>query len=369
MPDTHPWGAVGLFSGPEDLLAAARALRGRGPLEAYAPHEVHGLQAALGRPEGPLAPLVGLGAALGAGAGFLLAWWTTAVDYPLRVSGKPEGSWVPLVPVVFEVAILFAAAAAALGMLLLLNGLPAFGHPLLATRAMAAITRDGYALSLEGDPAACEAALREAGARDVERVRLTVHPRRPGAALLAAGGAAAAAGLLAYGAVKVYPEVRPMVRMERQPRLNPQAPSRFFPDGRGQRPPVPGTVARGHMPPGAASLEEASGFANPLPATAAVLAEGRAAFQARCVVCHGPLGDGRGTLGSAYGAAPANLHTDTVRAYPDGRIWWVVLKGRNAMPGHEAELEGTRAWAVVHYVRALQRARHAPDADLPEGTP
>jgi len=368
-PLTHPWGACGLFEDPGALVEAARRLRGRGPLEAYAPHEVHGLQEALGRKAPPLAAMVLGMAILGAAAGFMLAWWTTAIGYPLKVGGKPEGSWVPLLPVVFEVTVLFAAGTAALGMLFVLCGLPAFGHPMLATRAMTAITRDRYALSLEGDPGACAQALREAGATGVEAVHLACHAPMPMITLAAAGAGAALAGLLAFTLVKAYPELRPMVRMERQPRVGPQAPSRFFADGRAMRLPVAGTVARGHMPSGATTEAEAQHHLNPLVPTPAVLAEGRAAFTERCAVCHGALGDGRGSLGRAYGAAPADLHTDRLRSVPDGHLWWVIRKGRNAMPGHEADLEGTRVWALVHYVRALQRSRHALDSDLPEGNP
>lgn len=368
-PLSRPWGACGLFDSPESLLEAARRLRGRGPLEAYAPHEVHGLHEALGRKEPPLAAMVLGMAALGAAAGFMLAWWTTAIGYPLKVGGKPEGAWVPLLPVVFEVTVLFAAGTAALGMLFVLSGLPAFGHPMLATRAMAAITRDRYALSLEGDPGTCAQALREAGAGEVEPVHLPCHPPRPLRTLAAAGTGAALAGLLAFILAKAYPGLRPMVRMERQPRVGAQAPSRFFADGRAMRLPVAGTVARGHMPSGATTEAEAERQMNPLAPTSAVLAEGRAAFTERCAVCHGALGDGGGSLGRAYGAAPADLHTDRLRSVPDGHLWWVIRKGRNAMPGQETDLEGTRAWALVHYVRALQRARHAQDPDLPEGTP
>ena len=38
--------------------------------------------------------------------------------------------------------------------------------------------------------------------------------------------------------------------------------------------------------------------------------------------------------------------------------------GKNAMPSHAADLSETQRWAVVHYVRALQRAQNAKDEDL-----
>jgi mono/diheme cytochrome c family protein len=306
-------------------------------------------------------------AALGALAGFGLQYWATAVAYPLKASGKPVGAWIPFLPVAFEVTVLFSAGTAALAMLFLLNRLPAFGHPLLDTHALRRATRDRYALALGGDPGACGEALREAGAEAVE----AVIPRTWRTAPLQAAGfvavASALAGAAAWAGVKLYPVIPPMVRMEAQPRLDPQDPSRFFGDGRGMRAPVEGTVARGNLPPGVATEAEAERLVNPLPVTAAVLAEGRTAFQERCAACHGPLGDGQGTLTRAYGASPADLHADRIRGVSDGHLWWVILKGRNAMPGHEAYLDSDRRWALVHYVRALQRARHATDEDLEAG--
>jgi mono/diheme cytochrome c family protein len=52
------------------------------------------------------------------------------------------------------------------------------------------------------------------------------------------------------------------------------------------------------------------------------------------------------------------------RDYPDGKIYWVIVNGKNAMPGHAADLTLDQRWAVVHHVRALQRAQNAKDEDL-----
>ena len=91
----------------------------------------------------------------------------------------------------------------------------------------------------------------------------------------------------------------------------------------------------------------------------------RQAYRQRCAVCHGPLGDGKGSLTEAYGARPANLQGQAILDYPDGKIHWVILHGKNAMPGHQADLDEDQPWALVHYLRALQRAQHARKEDLP----
>jgi mono/diheme cytochrome c family protein len=86
-------------------------------------------------------------------------------------------------------------------------------------------------------------------------------------------------------------------------------------------------------------------------------------------MCHGALADGHGSLTPAYGGKPANLQAEAFRAFPDGKIYWVIVNGKKAMPPQGADLSTEECWAVVHYLRALQRARNALDSDLPAGTP
>jgi mono/diheme cytochrome c family protein len=112
------------------------------------------------------------------------------------------------------------------------------------------------------------------------------------------------------------------------------------------------------------STDEANRLVNPLPRNAEVLARGRQAYNTYCSVCHGSLATGIGTLTSAYGAKPANLQSQTVRDYADGRIYDVLMRGKNAMPSYAEDLSEDERWAVVHYVRALQRAQNAKAEDL-----
>ena len=96
-----------------------------------------------------------------------------------------------------------------------------------------------------------------------------------------------------------------------------------------------------------------------------MLGQGRELFNEICVVCHGPLGDGVSKLTAAYGAKPANLQARTFREYADGQLFHTVTVGKNAMPSFAAQLSEAERWAVVHYVRALQRAQNAREEDLP----
>ena len=400
---------LGLFDSADALLAAIPKVKARklGRLEAYTPYPVHGLDEALELRRSPLGGMVlGMGI-LGALTALAFQYWISAIDYPIVTGGKAPWSWEAFVPIMFEVMVAFATFTAGLGMLFLLNKLPFFGHPVLGAKAMRGITRDRFALAIEADPGldaeAARAALLAAGAAELE-----VLPAPPGGPFLTSdfvlrtlGGifvACAVAGIGMYWAIKLVPQLIPVSHMLDQPRLNAQQGSGFFKDGRAMRLPVPGTVARGYLPVAAATQEEAAALANPLPTTPEVLALGKRAFTNRCAVCHGPLANGQGSLGAAYGGKPANLQAAQFQAgedrpgpagplrppqaprtaaqakpgpgagfppYPDGKLYWTIVNGKNAMPSQAADLSTDERWAVVHYVRALQRAQNAKDEDLP----
>lgn len=374
-----PFAVLGLFDSADALMNAIPAVRARrlGRLEAYTPYPIHGMDDALGLKRSPLGGMVLVMGILGALTALGFEYWISAIDYPIVTGGKAPGSWEAFVPIMFEVTVLFATFTAGLGMLLLLNKLPFFGHPVLSSKAITAITRDRFALAIEADAGALDAtaareALAGAGAAQIEV--LPDVDRRPfltsDYVLRTLGGIFAAcvvSGLLMYGAVKLFPVLPPMVHMLDQPRLNPQKADGFFKDGHGMQMPVAGTVARGYLPLGVTSQEDAAALVNPLPRTKEAFALGRESYRRRCAVCHGALANGVGSLTAAYGAKPANLQATLFRDYPDGKIYWVIVMGKNAMPSHAADLSETQRWAVVHYVRALQRAQNAKDEDLKAG--
>ncbi len=356
------FGVVGLFEDPAALLKAVPLVQSKrlGKLEAYTPYPVHGLPGVLGLSRSPLGGMVLVMGALGTLTAFLFQWWMNSVDYPLVVGGKDPSSWQAFVPIMFEVTVLFAAFTAGLGMLLLLNRLPDLWHPFLLSKSCAEVTRDKFALSIEAesgslDVAAAQAILRQAGALSVEVVAFPAPASKVSLnallALSAAGALTCAlAGAGMYGAVKLFPVLPPMSHMLVQPRLDAQQ--------RGMRPPVAGTVARGRMP-------YLGALGNPLPRTKAVLELGRKVFSNNCLICHGPLANGTPILTAAYGAKPANLQAKKFLSYTDGEIYHAIMHGKNAMPALGLGFTEDERWAVVHYVRALQRAQHAQDTDLP----
>jgi mono/diheme cytochrome c family protein len=376
MPE-RTFAVVGLFENADALLRAVPSVRecGLGRVEAYTPYPIHGLASALRLRRSPLGGMVLVMGILGALTAILFEWWANGIDYPTITGGKALFSWEAFVPIMFELTVAFATFTAGFGMLVLLNRLPLFAHPLLASQAMAAITRDRLALAIEADKEieldaeAARAALVAAGAGAIDVVAYPAPPPQTTARTLlrlCAGIAAAClvSGQLMYWSVKLFPVLLPMVRMLDQPRLSAQRASSFFADGRVDRLPAPGTVARGFLPYDISSPEEANRLANPLPRSSEVMAEGRRAYETYCVVCHGPLATGDPLLSKAYGAKPANMQSPAIRAYPDGHYYDVIMRGKNAMPSYAADLSEDERWAVVHYLRALQRAQNATEEDL-----
>lgn len=369
---------VALFPGAEELLEAIAKVRARNPgrLEAYTPYPVHGLPEALGQKRSPLGIVVFVAGVLGASLALLFQWWTSAVDYPVRIGGKALFSWQAFVPIMFELMVLFAAFAAGLGMLFLLNRLPWFADPILNSKAMASTTRDRFALAVlavgeELDLEAAESALREAGGEGIEVLHRyepssAAEPTLPLKEMAGIFVACLLAGTVMYQAVKWFPVLPPMNRMMVQKKVVPFRSGGILPAGAGMRRPVDGTVPRGMLPIPAMDAESAGiSIVNPVPRTAEVFRQGREAYDTWCSVCHDPLGQGRSSLGEAYKAQPADLHGGTIRSYPDGRIFHVISEGRNAMPGYAGDIPVETRWSVVHYVRALQRALDAEEEDLP----
>lgn len=136
-------GLLALYDNPDSLLhAAARAREhGFGGLDAFTPYPVHGLSEALGVRKSwvPYVTLVmGLG---GAALGLLFEIWTSAIDWPINVGGKPYVSLPAFIPVMFECGVLLGGTMT-LAALLFACRLPNLRGPVLDRD----ITNDRFAL-------------------------------------------------------------------------------------------------------------------------------------------------------------------------------------------------------------------------------
>jgi mono/diheme cytochrome c family protein len=167
--------------------------------------------------------------------------------------------------------------------------------------------------------------------------------------------------------------------MVRQDKLRPQVPNSFFLDGRTSQPHVAGTVAQriGGMDntawEGTANnTGRVLGTTNfvaaiPVPVTAALMARGRERYNISCLPCHGATGDGNG-ITKKIGAMPvvANLLDKNAITIPDGQVFDIISHGKAPnMQGYAANIEIQDRWAIVAYVRALQRARFATLEEVP----
>ena len=101
---------------------------------------------------------------------------------------------------------------------------------------------------------------------------------------------------------------------------------------------------------------------NPVAGSASALATGRAAYTGSCALCHGASGDGRGRFGPATYPAAADLLGEGPRSRTDAQLFWVTKNGLSftAMPAFGDVFEDDELWAIVAYVRALQRGTARP---------
>ena len=148
------FGLMAEFENPNDLVEAARKTREAGftKIDAYTPYPIEALTEALDIHDHRMPAVVLGGGIVGALFGYGLCYWTTVIDYPLNLGGKPFHSAPAFIIPTFETTILFAAFAAVLGMLAL-NGLPMPYHPVFNTPRFALASRDRFFLSIEAkDP-------------------------------------------------------------------------------------------------------------------------------------------------------------------------------------------------------------------------
>jgi mono/diheme cytochrome c family protein len=170
--------------------------------------------------------------------------------------------------------------------------------------------------------------------------------------------------------IDVFPEWA-FPSMENQPKLRPQSQSQFFADGRADRTPPARTVARGmlrtddHRYRGKDSGGAFTpGFPSGLTVDLEFIQRGRHYYQIYCIPCHGALGDGNGiTKRYGMGATPT-YHDPRLRSMPDGEIFNTITNGKNTMLPYADKIAPDDRWAVIAYVRALQRAQQGTAADV-----
>ena len=124
-------------------------------------------------------------------------------------------------------------------------------------------------------------------------------------------------------------------------------------------PPIASAYSDTHIPP-------------PVWTDPKMLAKGKEIFTAKCALCHGEKGDGKGPGSANLPLKPADLTEAKMVAEMAGNYWvWRVSEGGlvepfkskgSAMPAWKGELSMNDRWAVIAYAHTLSGHRGPHDA-------
>lgn len=167
--------------------------------------------------------------------------------------------------------------------------------------------------------------------------------------------------------------------MDAQRKYKAQSPNPAFEDGRAMRQPVEGTVALGesmldaHFYNGLKNGAWATTFPERAPMTPELMMRGRERYDIYCAPCHGFSGEGNGMiakradqLAEGTWTPPTSYHDDRIRNMPEGQIFQAITNGVRNMPAYGPQIPTEDRWAIVAYIRALQRSRNAIMNDAPQ---
>lgn len=384
-------GLLAEYETPSALVAACKKVRDAGyqKWDTFTPFPIHGIERAMGIRMTSLPWIVLVAALTGLITAISLQWWTNAFDYRFISSGKPMWSIPANVPIYFELTVLFSAFAA-LGGMLALNNLPQPSHPLDHKKHFAKVTDDRFFLYIEKADERFDAAeTRELLERTHPVTLEDVHedhstPAQMPKKILLAAAVVAVIALVPFGVAakmrtskNAQPRIHAMGDMDWQNKFQAQQPNPLFPDNMAMRAPEPGTVARedhpddDHLTAGKVDGQ----FVRTFPATftidAASMARGKERFEIFCAPCHGASGNGDGmvaqrasTLAEGTWVPPTNLGLDYLAKMPVGQLFDAITNGVRNMPPYGPQISVEDRWAVVLYLRALQKSKGAPVSEL-----
>ena len=190
----------------------------------------------------------------------------------------------------------------------------------------------------------------------------------------------AAMAVLSRVSTNDRPRVHIIPDMDFQEKFKAQRENPFFADGRAMRLDVAGTVAQGelrdddHFYRGKVNGAFAKTFPEQVAISMETMEAGRETFGIYCAPCHGVDGAGQGMIHQRARALlqgtwvpPTNLHQENLLYKPVGELFDNISRGVRNMPPYAHQIDTSDRWAVVLYLRALQRSRAAKLDDLPEG--
>lgn len=411
------------YDSVDKLLEVCNRVREAGytKTDAFTPFPVHGIDKALGiKPT--ILPWIALGAGLtGTTIALIMQIWMNGYDYPYIISGKPYISLPAFIPVAFELTILLASFGTFFGMWGL-NKLPRFSNPVFTDPRFDRVTDDKFFVFVDAkddqyDAIGVRKLFEETGSEYVADVVDDDSSNKAPRFILIGWAATVALSiipLLIVAKMRVTNSSSPRFHifydMDFSPARDAQQVTSLFKDNRAQRPDVAGTVARGQFdqdldfmtgiqmdkltamdapraemlvrfmtPQGDAEAKtnDASAPAvdntpwvekNPIALSPNVLERGQEMFNIYCAVCHGNSARGNGMVNrraqkilSQQWVPPASLHDPAIYQdkYPDGKLFSTISNGIRKMPGYAGQIKVRDRWAIVAYVRALQKSQNA----------
>jgi mono/diheme cytochrome c family protein len=182
------------------------------------------------------------------------------------------------------------------------------------------------------------------------------------------------------------PRVHLIPDMDNQPRYNTQARNTQFIDQRAMRPAVEGAVAANEffddlfitgkitdvVDENNPDAQWTTAYPDAVEITQNFMLRGEKQYQVFCSSCHGLSGDGAGMIGQraellqeGTWTSPPSYHTDTLRDTPLGSIYNTINNGIRNMPAHGPQIKPADRWAIVAYVKALQKSQNAAFNEVP----
>jgi mono/diheme cytochrome c family protein len=374
MPDKKLFGVTALFDSADSILYAAKKIKEAGytNYDLNTPYPIHGMDDIISNKPSRLGYITlffGFSA-----AAFILSfmWWTLAINYPLVIGGKPFFPLPAFVPITFEFTVLLGVLSTVLGMIAIVFNLPYNSHPLHDTKYMRNVTSDKYGAVIEAEDPLFDVNkvteyLEYIGGKSIELIyqpeEIKFKIFEPKFLIFLSIVSILSAGAT-YISINKLMYIPPFDFMLNQNKGSAQSESSFFTDKHEMRQPPQGTVARGFIPyefPGIADTNQFYG--NPLLPTKKVLELGQRKFLTFCSPCHGDYADGSSRLMGQFPPGPT-LHSASVIGFSDGKIYNIITNGQNVMPSYSSQIKREERWAIINYIRVLQRAENPKSSDF-----
>ncbi|MCH9029448.1 MAG: DUF3341 domain-containing protein, partial [Bacteroidetes bacterium] len=308
----------------------------------------------------------------GAASALMLAYFTNSIDFPLVIGGKLFFALPAYIPITFELTVLFATVSTVIAMLIIFFKFPSNNHVLHDTPYMKKVSLDHFGIVIEAiDPkfeqSKVEELLRSFSPETVdiiyhkEDVKFPIFEPKFITFLIMVAVVVSAGTYLTLNKLMF---VLPFDWMMYQDKIIPQSRTELFEDERGMRTPVEGTVAKGFIPYPYLGIDEPHEyFSNPLIPSRENLKLGKKKFLTYCSPCHGNFGDGDSRLHDQF-PNPPSLHSQRIRNFEDGIFYHVITNGKNIMPSHASQISREDRWAIVNYIRVLQKAKNSTASEL-----